>query len=63
MSDIIDMANDTAHAGTDMAITQIRATAAQIPVGKVGECKMCGEWSGRLVNHTCAPCRDKHHLP
>jgi hypothetical protein len=36
----------------------------QVPMapGKPGECDLCGEWSGRLVNGACAPCRDKHKL-
>ena len=28
-----------------------------------GDCDLCGEWSGRLVNGACAPCRDKWSLP
>jgi hypothetical protein len=32
---------------------------AQIPEGVAGECSICGEWSGRLVNDACSPCRDK----
>ena len=31
--------------------------------GESGECDLCGEWSGRLVNGVCAPCRDRHGLP
>lgn len=31
--------------------------------GKPGECDFCGEWTQRLINLACAPCRDKYHLP
>ena len=41
----------------------IREQAAQIPVGKPGDCDLCGEWSARLVGGACAPCRDRHKLP
>lgn len=34
----------------------------QIPRGDPGECDMCGEWSGRLINGVCAPCRDRYRL-
>lgn len=36
----------------------------EVPAGEPGECELCGEWSGRLVDGACAPCRDryaKHH--
>jgi hypothetical protein len=32
----------------------------EIPKGNPGECDLCGEWSGRLINGACAPCRDKY---
>ena len=44
-------------------LKRIREQAAQIPVGVSGDCDLCGEWSGRLVNGACAPCRDLHGLP
>lgn len=34
----------------------------ELPPGAPGECEMCGEWSGRLVDGACAPCRDKYGL-
>ena len=40
----------------------IRAASRDIPPGKPGECDLCGEWSGRLINGACAPCRDKYNL-
>lgn len=30
-----------------------------LPEGKPGDCEFCGEWSGRLIEGTCAPCRDR----
>lgn len=45
------------------AIAAISAKAKAIPAGVPGECDLCGEWSGRLVNGACAPCRDRHNLP
>jgi hypothetical protein len=44
-------------------IGEVRARAAAMPVGRPGECDLCGEWSGRLVNGACAPCRDRRGLP
>lgn len=32
------------------------------PAGKPGDCDLCGEWSGRLIEGACAPCRDLHGL-
>lgn len=31
-----------------------------MPAGNPGECDGCGEWSGRLVDGYCCPCRDKY---
>lgn len=61
--DEIDTANDLAQTMTDAVIRAQREKAASIPTGKPGECDMCGEWSGRLVNGVCAPCRDRYKLP
>ena len=57
-----DYANDLAMKTIDIAIQLQRQKAAQIPEGRPGECDICGEWSGRLVNDVCAPCRDKYKL-
>lgn len=46
----------------DLALDAIRRDAV-IPAGTAGDCDLCGEWSGRLINGVCAPCRDKHQLP
>lgn len=60
--DIIDQANDRAAEETASIEAAIRRKAAAIPPGEPGECEICGEWSGRLVEGHCAPCRDKYHL-
>ena len=31
-----------------------------LPPGKPGDCDLCGEWSGRLIEGACAPCRDRY---
>lgn len=31
--------------------------------GTVGDCDLCGEGSGRLIQGVCAPCRDRRRLP
>jgi hypothetical protein len=63
MTDIIDHANDRAEHDTARVVDAARARASSIPVGDPGECDLCGEWSGRLVDGHCAPCRDKYRLP
>jgi hypothetical protein len=62
MSDEIDIANDRAAADTERAIAAARA-GADLPSGLPGDCDCCGEWSGRLINGACAPCRDRYRLP
>jgi hypothetical protein len=44
-------------------LKKIRVQAAKIPKGEPGDCNLCGEWSARLVNGVCAPCRDRRKLP
>lgn len=60
--DIIDQANDRAAEFVGDREAEIRRAAASIPAGEPGDCDICGEWSGRLVNGACAPCRDRHRL-
>ena len=62
MADEIDAANDRALEDTERAVAAARMTCAMIPEGEEGECELCGEWSGRLVDGACAPCRDKYRL-
>ena len=47
----------------DREVARIAEAAAKIPPGEPGDCDLCGEWSGRLVNGACARCRDKYKLP
>ena len=63
MADDIDRAQEAADRFTEQSLQKVKAQASQMPVGKPGDCELCGEWSGRLVGGVCAPCRDKHHLP
>lgn len=63
MADEIDQQLERVAVLEEANIKRIREQAAKIPVGKPGDCELCGEWSGRLVNGVCAPCRDKHKLP
>lgn len=58
--DDIDLAQEREQMATDDAI---RRAAKEIPPGKPGDCDLCGEWTARLVNGTCAHCRDKWKLP
>lgn len=61
--DEIDLASNRALEEAERGVANVCAQAARIPAGNPGDCDLCGEWSGRLVNGTCAPCRDKHGLP
>jgi hypothetical protein len=63
MADEIDLAQEREHIATDSAVSLVRERAARIEPGAPGECELCGEWSGRLINGACAPCRDKWRLP
>lgn len=63
MTDQIDHANDIAQSESDSSVAAARRAAEAIPVGKPGDCELCGEWSGRLVGGACAPCRDRYGLP
>jgi len=62
MADEIDIAQQRDLEDTERAVAAARMTCAAIPEGNEGECDLCGEWSGRLVDGACAPCRDKYHL-
>lgn len=48
-------------------ITQLNIDACRqkshIDPGKPGDCDLCGEWSGRLIQGVCSPCRDRRGLP
>jgi hypothetical protein len=57
--DEIDLAQEREEIATRDAI---RRHSKEMAPGKPGDCDMCGEWTGRLVNGTCARCRDKYGL-
>jgi hypothetical protein len=61
--DEVDRQLDRDAPWDEAMIKNARDKAASIPVGKQGQCDLCGEWSGRLVNGACAPCRDFYKLP
>jgi len=56
MADDVDVSNERIEQETQRRIKQV---GAEIPPGNPGDCEFCGEWSGRLINGVCAPCRDK----
>lgn len=62
VSDEIDKAQEREQLDTKNAIARARKNAELKP-GFPGDCDLCGEWSGRLVDGACAPCRDKYKLP
>ena len=57
--DEVDAANDQAQQRLDILIKQARKPLAK---GEPGECTLCGEYSGRLIESVCAPCRDRYKL-
>lgn len=58
--DEIDIANDTAAKDLARREQAARQAAADIPAGHPGDCDLCGEWTARLVEGACAPCRDRY---
>ena len=60
MTDEADIASEQEEIARRAAI---KKAAKDLPPGEPGECELCGEWSGRLIDGACAPCRDKHRLP
>ena len=57
--DEVDFANNRME---EELAARIKAARADIPPGVEGECDLCGEWFGRLVNGVCVPCRERHKL-
>jgi hypothetical protein len=55
MTDDADRAQATAE---QLEALQKRAPYV-LAAGVPGDCQTCGEWSGRLVEGMCAPCRDR----
>ncbi len=40
----------------------VQAARGEILEGKPGDCDICGDWFGRLVNGACVACREKYGL-
>ena len=63
MADKADDAQAVAEMMTEAAIKKVLMGGRKdTPAGVQGECDLCGEWSGRLVEGACAPCRDHYGL-
>jgi hypothetical protein len=62
MADDADSAQDELDRVYDVAKQHFSKLASEIPAGEPGECERCGEFSLRLVEGACAPCRDKYKL-
>jgi len=60
MADLCDKAQELIDADLER---NIKAARVEFQPGYPGDCDLCGEWSGRLVAGTCAPCRDRYKLP
>lgn len=54
--DEVDRAQLHSERELEAAIAAARGVA--MPEGVHGECDLCGEWTSRLVDGLCAPCRD-----
>ena len=61
-SDPIDRADYFIESVVDDHVKEAMRRASEIPEGNSGDCSICGEWSGRLVNEICSPCRDKYRI-
>ena len=57
--DEADLGNEEADRRLTALIKQARKPLRQ---GTPGDCELCGEWSGRLVDGCCAPCRDRYKM-
>lgn len=62
MSDVTDDADELIEKQRQISIDKAREEAAKIPAGEPGECSLCDEFSLRLVEDVCAPCRDKYKI-
>ena len=61
MADDADKAQVVSDDALEKAIGKARSRATIAP-GVPGDCDLCGEWSGRLIEGACAPCRDHYGL-
>lgn len=55
MSDEVDIANDIAEIHLQELIAKAKVPMA---TGYAGECDDCGDFTPRLVDGLCSPCRD-----
>ena len=62
MADDADKAGDHVEKTEIANIAAIREKAANIPVGKPGECEYCGYEFERLVGGACGRCRDEFKI-
>jgi len=60
MPDLLDLVQEQEY---EHRADAIRDAAKPLAPGIEGDCDLCGEWSGRLINGACAPCRDLYKLP
>ncbi len=63
MADIFDQTQDRLEREEELRALARPLDPLRLAEGEPGECELCGEWSGRLVNGACAPCRDRYRLP
>lgn len=63
MSEDRDPLDIAARATEEWLEAKVKAARGDIPPGTEGDCDMCGEWFGRLIEGACAPCRDRYRLP
>ncbi len=61
MSDDVDIASDRTQLAIDAKLQEI-SDAAKLDPGTEGDCELCGEWTSRLIDGACAPCRDRYKL-
>ena len=59
MADEVDFANEMSEKRLAMLIKQ---ASKPLRVGTPGDCDLCGEYTSRLVDGVCAPCRDRYKL-
>ena len=57
--DFSDAATRQEELMREVALQVAMRKAADIQAGNPGECDLCGEFSSRLVDGACCPCRDK----
>lgn len=62
MTDILDEADGLIELQKELSLAAAHKAANEMPAGTQGDCELCGNWSGRLVEAVCAPCRDKYKL-